>query len=143
MQSPAGNHYVICNRLFSRRARPSRNGKGAGFQKVVVMTKWLLFAAAALVCASAYVLFADSEEAEAAADSYGRKITYEFDSGTGTLTISGSGDMGDSQYSTVPWKSYRESIKTVVIGDGFTSIGSYAFSGCTALASVTIPNSVT
>lgn len=45
--------------------------------------------------------------------------------------------------SSVPWYSYLESIKTVVIGNGVTGIGSNAFRDCTGLTSVTIPAGVT
>ena len=39
--------------------------------------------------------------------------------------------------------SYRPNIKSVTIGNGVTSIGSYAFCGCSGLTSITIPDSVT
>jgi hypothetical protein len=63
-----------------------------------------------------------------------------------TLTISGTGAMKDyGAPDDLPWKDYRSSITSVVIEDGVTSIGDYAFEGCNNanLTSVTIPASVT
>jgi hypothetical protein len=60
-----------------------------------------------------------------------------------TLTISGTGAMGDYDLaSSFPWYSYRSGIKTVEIQQGVTSIGNYAFCYCYSLTSVAIPNSV-
>ena len=42
----------------------------------------------------------------------------------------------------VPWYNYQEKIKKVVIENGVTSIGGYAFNDCINLTSITIPNSV-
>ena len=61
----------------------------------------------------------------------------------GTLTISGTGAMKNYSSSTAPWYSSRSSIKTVIIEDGVTSIGNYAFYECSGLTAITIPNSVT
>ena len=62
----------------------------------------------------------------------------------GKLTISGTGKMVSwSSSSKVPWNHYKSQITSLVIGDGVTSIGSYAFMGCVNLASVSIPESVT
>ena len=76
--------------------------------------------------------------------SCGDNVTYTFDATTGTLTISGTGAMTDyTNTSSRPWFSYRDAIKTVVVTNGVTSIGKYAFISCSGLTSVTIPNSVT
>lgn len=63
----------------------------------------------------------------------------------GTLIISGTGPMEDyAAVSAIPWYEYldSDSIITVVIDDGVTSIGTGAFYWC-GLTSVVIPNSVT
>ena len=61
----------------------------------------------------------------------------------GTLTISGTGAMADYEWNGTPWASARSEIKSVVIGDGVTRIGDYAFQHCRALTGAAIPASVT
>ena len=79
----------------------------------------------------------------------GDNLRWNFNNGT--LTISGTGNMTnysfvqfDEQgyaYTEIPWYGY--SIKSVVIENGVTSIGSSAFWGCENLASITIPDNIT
>ncbi len=67
----------------------------------------------------------------------------------GTLTVSGTGAMADyniTPYSnTAPWYSSRTYITSIVISEGVTHIGDYAFHECTnaSLSSITIPESMT
>lgn len=71
----------------------------------------------------------------------GDDLTWTLDS-DGVLTVSGSGEMWDySMSSRIPW--YRGNISSIVIENGVTNIGDYAFWNCRALTSVTIPDSVT
>ena len=103
------------------------------------MKRSVLLIITALVCASAYVLLDDSNDINAetpSAGECGTGVTYSFDTASGTLTITGSGDIADYTESTAPWNSYRTQIRSVVIGDSVTTLGDYAFAGCTSLATV-------
>lgn len=65
----------------------------------------------------------------------------------GTLTISGTGPMEDYVYLSGgsgehPWSGMEEDITAIVIEEGVTYIGEYAFCDFTNLKSVTIPASV-
>jgi uncharacterized repeat protein (TIGR02543 family) len=60
----------------------------------------------------------------------------------GVLTISGYGMMADFTYGNVPWAGHASAITSVVIKNGVTTIGDYAFFGCEYLASVTIAGNV-
>ena len=60
-----------------------------------------------------------------------------------TLTISGSGDMDDFSESNIPWASKRAKIKTLIVEDGITSVGDYAFYSLNKLTSVLLADSVT
>ena len=78
-------------------------------------------------------------------------ILAELNDDNTVLTISGRGGMKNYSYEEKyqnfpPWYSIREQIKSIVIkgesGNNVTTIGTNAFYNCTALTSVTIPNSV-
>ena len=74
----------------------------------------------------------------------GKNLTWDLTDSV--LTISGTGAMYDFRSdSPAPWYSdyNKYIIKSVTIGNGVTSIGDYAFEGCSNLTSATIPNSVT
>ena len=62
-------------------------------------------------------------------------------SGSGVLTIYGTGDIPECYYESPPFSDIN--VKKVVISKGITGIGSFVFSNCTNLTSVTIGNSVT
>ena len=106
--------------------------------------KFTLFAVLVMVSVSAYAVISEcSDGSEAASDdsgSCGHNVTYVFDSSTGTLTISGSGDIYSS--GGAPWYPYRSDVKKVVIEDGITDIGPYAFRDCTGLRELTLPISI-
>ena len=61
----------------------------------------------------------------------------------GTMTVSGTGAMKAYDIDDSPATQKKDSVKAIVIEDGVTSIGDYAFWNCTGLTSISIPNNVT
>ncbi|MGN1414953.1 MAG: leucine-rich repeat protein [Anaerovoracaceae bacterium] len=74
--------------------------------------------------------------------SCGNNVTYTFDSSTGELTISGTGAMDNYEENNLSPFYWLGDIKTVIISDGVTSIGNYAFYKSSSLTSISIPESV-
>jgi hypothetical protein len=73
--------------------------------------------------------------------SCGENLTWTLEDGV--LTVSGTGAMDDYTYDSVPWYSVRSEITQVVISEGVTTVGDYAFYYCYNLRSVILPESVT
>ncbi len=74
--------------------------------------------------------------------SCGREISYYLDE-SGTLSIAGMGVMYNyNSKEPAPWHDYEDFIKTIIISEGVTKIGSQAFTGLKTVNSVTLPHSL-
>ena len=71
----------------------------------------------------------------------GDNLTWILDD-EGLLTISGTGAMANWNRKGSPWYANKDKIESVMIEDGVTSIGKYAFFDCSSLASIKLPNSI-
>jgi len=78
----------------------------------------------------------------------GENIVWGFDDETGTLFITGTGDMYDyyldmfyNKYTT-PWEDYKKVIRKVLVDDGVSSIGDYAFADCNNMLEAVLSDSV-
>lgn len=66
-----------------------------------------------------------------------------YDTTTKTLTVAGDTAATDYVDTAAPWASYTSELTSVTIAPGPNRIGNRAFRDCTALTSVTIPDTVT
>ncbi|MCQ2071432.1 MAG: leucine-rich repeat domain-containing protein, partial [archaeon] len=77
------------------------------------------------------------------AGTYPDHVEWAGEATTGTLTLTGGGKMTErvsaAQYS---WSMYKAYVKRLVVLDGVTSIGAYAFKGYTKLVSVELSDTV-
>ena len=70
-------------------------------------------------------------------------LRWEYNAGTNTLSITGTGAMPNyASTNDQPWKAFQSGIKTVIIGDNVTTIGERAFAACNALQNVTLGSCV-
>lgn len=82
------------------------------------------------------------ENSTVTSGSCGENSTWQFDSATGTLTITGNGDMDDYLLEERPWEDHIQNIEKIVIEDGVTSVGSSAFDNATELKNVSLASTV-
>ena len=72
----------------------------------------------------------------------GDNLTWTLDS-AGLLTISGTGDMYDFESFDFPWSPYSYEIQAIVLEEGITSVGAYAFYDFQNIKEITLPESLT
>lgn len=73
----------------------------------------------------------------------GENVSWSLDTGTGALTVTGSGAMGDYSFEGSPLWNYRSYIKSVTIADTVTSVGDNVFQGCSNLTTVDLGSGIT
>lgn len=73
----------------------------------------------------------------------GDSVQWNFTPESGVLVISGIGAMSNYQFPSIPIPWRRTSIDTLVIEEGVTEIGDYAFYYCENLRSISLPTSLT
>lgn len=96
---------------------------------IMLMTFLLLFCGA-FIC-----------KAEIFSGSCGSSIVWTLDE-NGTLTFTGRGAIPDYDEGDPEWYQYKDRIYEIVINDGITHIGEYAFFMCSSVNLVSIPESV-
>ena len=74
--------------------------------------------------------------------SCGEHLNFSLNTETGTLTITGTGAMYDYDSDYAPWDDYRESIATVTLSSGVTTIGKSAFMNM-PITEIYFPESIT
>ncbi len=108
----------------------------------------LFFAIVALLTVCALGVNAEIVSGDCGAN--GDNVTWEFDTESGVLTISGKGEMENYYLNNTasqprsPWYyiSFTYDITKVIINNGVTSIGNYAFSDCSQMTSVSLPDTL-
>ena len=100
---------------------------------------WIVVAIFILVLSLFCSASADSSEGiGATSGTCGSKATWTYTDGV--LTISGTGGMANyTSASGTPWEARKSSITAVVVENGITSVGDYAFYDCDSLTSVSLP----
>ena len=97
-----------------------------------------------LIAVLAIVMGAATVQAQNPTSGTAGPLMWKYDTGTKTLTISGKGDMPNYTWKDkAPWQEHTREMQILVVEEGVTGIGDYAFQGAGNLISVTLPKTVT
>ena len=110
------------------------------WKKALAVLLVLILTAGIAPAANWLAVIAAAESVSGSCGANGGNLSWSLDTDTGVLIVSGTGDMADydDEDNLPPWSDYIESISSVVVESGVTSIGDCAFSGFTGLTQVTI-----
>ncbi len=122
-----------------------------GFLKCIAVIMVVLMTAVYMPVSDITELFAVEASAASYSGSLGGNVKWSYDSKDKTVVISGSGTMGNYGSTPGDFTKYRAALvgyiyrqaTKIVINNGVTSIGNYAFSNFQKVTEVSIPNSVT
>lgn len=114
------------------------------------MKKTILFTSFFILLLTTVLFFAIPASAELYGGDCGvdkdSKVSWTFNTETGVLTVEGKNGTGVmAGYSSTiptPWDSFKNDIKSVVVEGNVTTIGNYAFAGCSALQTVNIESTL-
>lgn len=95
-----------------------------------------IFLAAILIFGMLPIAVLAQEESDSG--TCGDNLTWAMDE-AGILTISGTGAMDDFRNGSAPWFDLCDSISTIIIESGITSIGDFAFYGFSELTNISLP----
>ncbi len=108
-----------------------------GIKRILAIALALLMALSLTACGGGAKL------ADSAGGTHG-SLSWDYNAETRKLTIGGSGEMADfASPDSIVWSAVLTSAQRVVIEEGVTSVGSYAFYYMPALTEVSLPNSLT
>ena len=78
--------------------------------------------------------------ADETSGNFGDGLTWNFNSLTDTLSVSGTGSMGSfSSQEEIPWNQFLDKIEIVELENGVTDVGDLAFGLCSSLKKVSLP----
>ena len=97
-----------------------------------------------MTCVSVLFSYADlTASADAFSGTCGDGVEWSFDSSTGDLNITGTGKMRSyalySMEKELPWYNFRGEIEGVIVHEGVTRVGDYAFYNCPNVTYIELP----
>lgn len=97
-----------------------------------------------LIAVLAIVMGAATVQAQNPTSGTAGPLTWKYDTGTKTLTVSGKGDMPNYDWEhPAPWQDHSQEMLILVVEEGITGIGDNAFRDAGNLISVTLPKTAT
>lgn len=97
-----------------------------------------------VVCTHATITNGVCEECGIIVGACGENLTWTLDKDSGVFTVSGTGAMYEyTSYKSFPWYNDRLSIKSIIINEGVTTVGSNAFYGVAYAESLSLPETLT